>query len=111
MTDLYYIENIACDGETSCLAHIPPNAINLFRDIVNGLNHHANFDENPGISIYKIDESFVRIATEEDPNSERICDENGKEYIFIKNIREVEHYGYKNQLYRYKLSKGVKKIC
>lgn len=105
MADLYLIENVACDGETYGLAHIPEDAIELFKNIIKNLNRNATWSENPGINVYKIDTSFIRMATNEDYNADILYDETGQKYVIDKPIRVRDRFD------NLKLNEGVELIC
>ena len=105
MTGLYLIKNIACDGETDGLAHIPDDALNLFKNIITNLNHNATWSENPGIDVYKIDSSFVKKVTDSDHQFDLLYDETGQKYVLDKPIWVRDIFGNR------KLNEGVKVVC
>ena len=105
MADLYLIKNIACDGETDGLAHIPEDHLNLFKDIITNLNRNATWSENPGINVYKIDSSFVKKVTNGEHRFELLYDETGAKYVLDKPIWVRDIFGNR------KLNEGVEIVC
>ena len=47
MPSLYLIKNIAADGETKCLATIPEDTFDLFKNIIKAHNQNANWLDRP----------------------------------------------------------------
>lgn len=66
MTDLYYIVNSGCDDYTRGLAIIPEGRFEAFKTIITDLNKNSTYGCMPTIRVYKIDESMIREATDED---------------------------------------------
>ncbi len=83
MADLYYIENIGCDDVTRGLAIIPEGVFPLFKNIIENLNKNSQYGCMPTIAVYKIDESYIRPATDED-KPYNILHMNNGQYI-LKN--------------------------
>lgn len=105
MPSLYLIKNIAADGETKCLATIPEDTFDLFKNIIKAHNQNANWLYRPGIDVYKIDETFVRTAMDEDRGFEILYDETGTKYVLDKPIWVRDIFGNR------KLNEGVEIVC
>ena len=80
MTDLYYIENVGCDDLTRGLAIIPEEHFAVFKNIITDLNKNSTCQCMPIIEVYKIDETMIREATEEDADY-RILHLGDKKYV------------------------------
>ena len=104
MSDLYYIENIGCDDETHGLVNIPDEIIPWFKNAIENLNKNSQCNCMPVIEIYKIDETFIRPATDED-SAASILHLNTEKYVMAKEIR---HYSREEGT---KLAEGVERIC
>lgn len=105
MSSLYLIKNIAEDGETKCLATIPEDTFDLFKNIIKAHNQNADWLYRPGIDVYKIDETFVRTAMDEDSEFEILYDETGAKYVLDKPIWVRDIFGNR------KLNEGVEIVC
>lgn len=108
MADLYLIENITGDYEVYevyGLVHIPDYIMEWFKSVINTLNQNSHWTSDPVINVYKIDMSFIRAATDKDPNYDIIYDEYGNKYCLTKEIRSGGPFG------NHKLNKGVELIC
>lgn len=105
MTDLYYIRNIGCDDETIGLCVIPPEALNLVKMTVENLNKNSNYGCMPIIKIYRIDESFIRPATEED-ESYNVMHTTFGNYVLTKS---PWHYNLGTG--KLELAEGAEKVC
>ena len=66
MKDLYYIENCGCDDTTVGLASIPEEHFPAFKEFIENLNKNSICSCMPIIEVYKIDESMIREATDDD---------------------------------------------
>ena len=66
MGDLYYIENIGCDDTTHGLARMTDDEFALFKNVVENLNKNSTYGCMPVINVYKIPESFIRPACNND---------------------------------------------
>ena len=66
MSDLYYIENIGCDDTTHGLARMTDDEFALFKNVVENLNKNSTYGCMPVINVYKIPESFIRPACNND---------------------------------------------
>lgn len=104
MSDLYYIENIGCDDETQGLVNIPDEIIPWFKNVIENLNKNSQYGCMPVIEIYKIDETFIRPATDED-SAENILYLNDEKYVMSKKIR---NYNFEEGC---ELEEGVERIC
>lgn len=83
MVNLYYIENVGCDDTTRGLSYMTDDQFSIFKMIVENLNKNSTYDCAPKIFVYKINESFIRAATENDPNY-KILYMNDRKYV-LKN--------------------------
>lgn len=101
MNNLYYIVNTGYNDETCGFAIISDEEFPHFKQIVEDLNKNSH-RYMPTISIYKIDESFIRPANDTD-NSYAVFYLGGKEYTFVKNIWDWDCMGIR-------LAKGVEKV-
>lgn len=104
MTELYYIRNVGCDDETNGLAAISEEHLDLFREIVQNLNNNSQYDCMPVIELYKIDESFIRSATENDDPCKVLHMTSGN-YVLTKAIEF-----YDRDTKEWKLAEGVERI-
>lgn len=106
MDNLYYIVNTVpsgYDSETYGFAIISDEEFPHFKQIIEDLNKYSQFFKHmPTISIYKIDESFIRPANDTD-NTYAIIYLGGKEYTLEKSIWEWD--GMVNRL-----AKGVEEV-
>lgn len=105
MSELYYIENIGCDDKTCGLALIPDNILPWIKSIINNLNKNSQYTCMPTIEIYKIDESFIRPATEND-KPYGILHMTGGDHVLVKSINF-----YDNNTHEFELTEGVERIC
>ena len=105
MTDLYHIRNIGCDDETIGLCVIPPEALNLVKMTVENLNKNSNYGCMPIIEIYRINESFVRPATEKD-ESFNVMHTTFGNYVLTKSL-----WRYNLETKNCELEEGVEKVC
>lgn len=72
----YIIKNIGCDDETTGLVHIPKEIANdavwmLVVQWIRNLNKNSEYGCMPTIEVYKIPESMIRLATDEDHRANR----------------------------------------
>lgn len=105
MSELYYIRNIGCDDSTHGLAIIPDKMLPLFKSIVINLNKNSQCGCMPTIEVYKIDESFVRLATESD-DPYTILYMTGGDYVLVK---EIGFYDIDTN--EFKFTEGVERVC
>lgn len=92
MTNLYYIENRGCDDTTRGLAIIPDKFWDIFKTTIENLNKNSSYCCMPRIAVYKIDETMIREAIEEDIDHE-VMYLNGSEYVLnsplLSNMRVI----------------------
>ena len=92
MTNLYYIENRGCDDTTRGLAIIPDEFWDIFKTTIENLNENSSYCCMPRIAVYKIDETMIREAIEEDIDHEVMC-LNGSKYVLnsplLSNMRVI----------------------
>ena len=105
MPELYYIENIGCDDITCGLAIISDEMLPLFKSFIDNLNKNSQYSCMPVIEVYKIDESFVRLATEND-QPDKILHMTGGDYVLSKSIEF-----YDRDADKIKLREGIERIC
>ena len=92
MSNLYYIENRGCDDTTKGLAIIPDKFWDIFEATVENLNKNSSYGCMPRIAVYKIDETMIREAIEEDIDHE-VMYLNGSKYVLnsplLSNMRVI----------------------
>ena len=81
MSNLYFIRNVGCDDETIGLAQIPDEIFNWFKTTIENLNKNSTYGCMPTIEVYRIDESFIRPATDDDYLDHVMYTSNGKYVI------------------------------
>lgn len=89
MNNLYYIRNVGCDDETVGLAQIPDEYFPKFKEIIENLNKNSTYGCMPVIKVYKIDESVIRAANEEDGDW-RILYLEDKKYVLKDNFWNLQ---------------------
>lgn len=104
-TDLYLIENITEDNKVYGLVHISGFIMEWFKNVIDTLNKNAHWMLDPVINVYKIDETFIRPATDKDFYYEIVYDEAGNKYCLTKEIWSGDFFG------NHKLNEGVELIC
>ena len=104
-TELYYIRNVGCDDETCGLAAISRRSFHYLKNIIQNLNKNSTYGCMPTIEIYRIDDSFIRPATEEDENYKILYTIFGN-YVLSKPL-----YNYDSETTDFKLAEGVEKVC
>lgn len=86
MTNLYYIENVGCDDTTHGLARMTDEEFAVFKSVVENLNKNSTYVCMPTIEVYRINDSFVRPATDDDSNDNILYMDDGKyvlkEYLY-----------------------------
>ena len=92
MTNLYYIENRGCDDTTRGLAIIPDKFWDIFEATIENLNENSSYCCMPRIAVYKIDETMIREAIEEDIDYE-VMYLNDSKYVLnsplLSNMRVI----------------------
>ena len=92
MTNLYYIENRGCDDTTKGLAIIPDKFWDIFEATIENLNENSSYCCMPRIAVYKIDETMIREAIEEDIDHE-VMYLNDSKYVLnsplLSNMRVI----------------------
>lgn len=90
MTNLYYIENNGCDDTTHGLTRMTDEEFAVFKRVIENLNKNSTCTCMPTISVYKINDSFVRPATDDDSNDAILYMDDGKyaleDYIYDYNF-------------------------
>lgn len=86
MTNLYYIENVGCDDTTHGLARMTDEEFAVFKSVVENLNKNSTYGCMPTIDVYKINDSFIRQATDDDSSENILYMVDGKyvlkEYLY-----------------------------
>lgn len=86
MTNLYYIENVGCDDTTHGLARMTDEEFAVFKRVVENLNKNSTYGCMPTIAVYRIDDSFIRQATDNDSSDNILYMDEGKyvleEYLY-----------------------------
>ena len=85
MTNLYYIENNGCDDTTFGLARMTDEEFAVFKRVVENLNKNSTYGCMPTIEVYKIIDSFVRMATDND-DLDYIMYMDSSKYVLSDNI-------------------------
>ena len=85
MTNLYYIENVGCDDTTHGLARMTDEEFAVFKRVVENLNKNSTYKCMPTIAVYKISDSFIRQATNDDSSENIIYMADGK-YALLGSI-------------------------
>lgn len=93
MTNLYYIENVGCDDTTHGLARMTDEEFAVFKRVVENLNKNSTYGCMPTIEIYRINDSFVRPATDDD-SSENILYINDDKYALKEYLYERKFVEY-----------------
>ena len=104
MTNLYYIENIGCDDTTCGLARMTDEEFAVFKRVVENLNKNSTYGCMPIISVYKINDSFVRLATDND-DLDYILYMDSSKYVLTDNL--IYTWSLDNGV---ELKEGVKKV-
>ena len=85
MTNLYYIENNGCDDTTHGLARMTDEEFTVFKRVVKNLNKNSTYRCMPTIAVYKISDSFIRQATNDDSSENILYMADGK-YTLLDSI-------------------------
>ena len=85
MTNLYYIENMGCDDTTRGLARMTDEEFAVFKRVVENLNKNSTYGCMPTIAVYKISDSFIRQATDNDSSENILYMTDGK-YTLLDSI-------------------------
>ena len=85
MTNLYYIENVGCDDTTHGLARMTDEEFAVFKRVVENLNKNSTYGCMPTIEVYKISDSFIRQATDNDSSENILYMADGK-YALLDSI-------------------------
>ena len=104
MTNLYYIENVGCDDTTHGLARMTDEEFEVFKRVVENLNKNSTYGCMPIISVYKINDSFVRLATDND-DLDYILYMDSSKYVLTDNL--IYTWSLDNGV---ELKEGVKKV-
>ncbi len=89
MNNLYCIMNEGCHDETIGLAIIPDEHFPQFKKFIENLNKNSLGGCQPVIRVYKIAMDYLREATDEDCDHERLYLDD-KVYVLTKTYYEGE---------------------
>ena len=93
MTNLYYIENVGCDDTTHGLARMTDEEFAVFKSLVENLNKNSSYVCMPTIDVYKINDSFIRQATDDDSSENILYMDDGK-YVLKEYLYECKCIDY-----------------
>lgn len=85
MLNLYYIENMGCDDTTHGLARMSDEEFAVFKRVIENLNKNSTYGCMPTIAVYKISDSFIRQATDNDSSENILYMADGK-YTLLDSI-------------------------
>ena len=108
MLNLYYIENVGCDDTTHGLARMTDEEFEVFKRVVENLNKNSTYGCMPTISVYKIDDSFIRRARDDD-NSENILYMDEGKYVLEGYIYDYNVIG-DGHTYTFGLKEGAELV-
>ena len=89
MTNLYYIENVGCDDTTHGLARMTDEEFAVFKRVVENLNKNSTYGCMPTIEVYRINDSFIEPAADDDSKDNILYMDDGK-YVLKKYIYECK---------------------
>ena len=78
MLNLYYIENVGCDDTTHGLARMTDEEFAVFKRVVENLNKNSTYGCMPTIAVYRINDSFIEPATDDDSKDDILYMDDGK---------------------------------
>lgn len=81
MTNLYLIRNCGCDDETCGLVRMNDEQFEFFKTTIENLNSNSTYGCMPRIHVYKIDESMLQEAVDDD-YPEHVMPLDGRKYVF-----------------------------
>ena len=85
MLNLYYIENMGCDDTTHGLARMSDEEFAVFKRVIENLNKNSTYGCMPTLAVYKISDSFIRQATDDDSSENILYMADGK-YTLLDSI-------------------------
>lgn len=106
MTNLYYIENVGCDDTTHGLARMTDEEFEVFKRVVENLNKNSTYGCMPTIEVYRINDSFIEPATDDDSKDAILYTDDGK-YVLKKYLYECKFVDYSIVTY---LSEGAERV-
>lgn len=89
MANLYYIENVGCDDTTHGLARMTEEEFAVFKRVVENLNKNSTYGCMPTIEVYRINDSFIESATNDDSKDKILYMDDGK-YVLKKYLYECK---------------------
>lgn len=118
----YYIVNTGCDDETYGLVRLPDSLstskivhletnLSIIREIIQNLNKNSTCGCKPTISLYKIPDSMIRPATNEDIKEDILYTNQGI-FVLTESIGDwhFQKDAEGNRFGRYDLKEGVMQI-
>ena len=78
MINLYYIQNVGCDDATHGLARMTDEEFAVFKRVVENLNKNSTYGCMPTIEVYRINDSFIEPATDDDSSEDILYMADGK---------------------------------
>ena len=106
MANLYYIENHDCDDTTHGLAYMTDEEFAVFKRVVENLNKNSTYGCMPTIAVYRIDDSFIRQATDDDSSNNILYMDEGK-YVLEEYLYD---YDFIEDGYVFGLKEGVERV-
>ena len=106
MANLYYIENVGCDDTTHGLARMTEEEFAVFKRVVENLNKNSTYGCMPTIEVYRINDSFIESATNDDSKDKILYMDDGK-YVLKKYLYECKFVDYNIVT---TLSEGVERV-
>lgn len=104
MLNLYYIENVGCDDTTHGLSYMTDDQFSMFKIVVENLNKNSTYGCMPKIFVYRINDSFIRASTENDPDYNILYMNNGK-YVLEDGI-----FAWSNEDFNFICKEGVERV-
>lgn len=105
MNTLYYIEIVGCDDSTPGVVRFTTEDLAKYIDVSRRLNMASTYSCMPTIHIYKIDESFIRPASEDDIRNAAFMQFEGHCVALSKPI-----WVYKEEASDFGLEEGVEQV-
>ena len=92
MDRLYYVCNVGCDDETCGLVRISDEDFPKFKTFIENLNKNSTYGCMPTITVFEIEETDIREATENDCEYEYLYLDDK---VFVLGNTDIR-YGVKN---------------
>lgn len=88
MTELYLIRNCGCDDTTTGLVRMSDEQLAFFKTTIENLNKNSTYGCMPTIDVYRVDETMIREAEEDDPAENIMCLDDHK-YVLADGMRRA----------------------